>query len=130
METIFITILDNVKIGDTLTFPSRKYNGKPVKRKLYSMEFCTINEDNIHHRLEYRVGKNIYSPVIEKVLALNPSITANTIEVEVKEGTKRGVFNGSETDIHYHYFEHNGVECQFGRYWIVNGNKVWFLNNY
>lgn len=123
-----VTIVTNVRKGDILYFPSRKYNGKPLKRKVHSLDFCTVNERDVHHRLQYKVGDTIYAPLLETVLSLNQHLETKNIKLELKIGVEEGVVWGERTDLYYRYIEYEGVKSRVGRYWIKNGDDIWYLN--
>lgn len=123
-----VTIVTNVRKGDILYFPNRKYKGRPVKRKVYCLDFCTLNERNVHHRIAYKMGDTIHEPLLSAVLSLNPQLETKNIKVELKIGVEEGVFQGERTDLYYRYIEYEGVKSRVGRYWIKNGDDIWYLN--
>ena len=131
MKTIKAKIITNIKAGDTLYFrPNRNNLGQPIKRKVYGISFCTMREDNIHSRIEYRLKNTVYSPTLDSVIALNPHIETVEITLPLLQGKKRGVYMGEEADLHLNYIEHNGIKERVGRYWInIGGGDIWFINN-
>src|SRR5690606_1814271 len=94
------TVIDvkNVKVGDTLNFPSSKDYQKVVRRKVSGFEICAIRKDNLHIRISYKIGNVQHQPLLETVLHLNPHLKAEPVQVEsfLREGIFKSKIRGEQ----------------------------------
>lgn len=122
-------IVKNVKIGSKLYFPKKSDYRKKIKRTVSSICFCTLNPDNIHMRVGYKLNNTIHEPILDKILELNPEIKTEIVNLELKTGSVEKKYKGEYVTFHFKYIDYNGVTSRVGRYFIKDGENVWYIND-
>lgn len=121
-------IIKNVEVGSKIYFPGKSDYRKKIKRTVSSISFCTLNPDNIHMRIGYNLNGTIHEPVLDKILDLNPEIETEIVNLELKTGSVEGKYMGESVTLYFKYIEYNGITDRVGRFFIKNGEDVWYIN--